>query len=264
MLNHPEYCYYNPVVGMQNTSDESDEATSHPIERVPSRFGAAAGREIVYVDTLEHKAVDDNTAFVLGGLVIEKVPTDVSFYVGCAYCKKRIIVADHGNLRCERHACVNGNTYFVVRVCFVESATGRSIWLTLFDQCMAGLLDVDAKDFSVMHESMQIYKFNTLIETRLSLTIKKSKRTTSTITTTTIPTTTAAAAAAAVAAATTTSACNVNITIDYPGNEMKKTLASHIAYGVAELSKLRCYGCEIDHPSQSQHDCLLPNDTWVT
>ena len=138
MLNHPEYCYYNPVVGMQNTSDESDEATSHPIERVPSRFGAAAGREIVDVDvhTLEHKAVDDNTAFVLGGLFIEKVRTDVSFYVGCAYCKKRMIVDDHGHRPCERHACVNGNTYFLVGVHhFVESTTGPSIWLTLFDQC---------------------------------------------------------------------------------------------------------------------------------
>ena len=87
-----------------------------------------------------------------------------------------MIVDDHGNLRCERHACVNGNTYFVIRVCFVESATGRSIWLTLFDQCMAGLLDVGAKDFSLMHESMQMYKLNTLVGTRVSLTIKKSKR----------------------------------------------------------------------------------------
>ena len=177
MLNHPTYCYYNPVVGMQNTSDESDEATSHPINRVPSRVGAAAGPEIVDVDTLAQKVVDDNTAFVVGGLVVEKVRNDVPFnYVGCAYCKKRMIVDDHGNLRCERHACVNGNTYFVVRVCFVESATGRSMWLTLFDQCMAGLLDVGAKDFSLMHESMQMYKLNTLVGTRVSLTIKKSKR----------------------------------------------------------------------------------------
>ena len=62
-------------------------------------------------------------------------------------------------------ACMNGNTYFLVRVCFVESATGRSIWLTLFDQCMAGLLDINTKDFSVMDESMQFYKMNTLIGT---------------------------------------------------------------------------------------------------
>ncbi|KAK2144041.1 hypothetical protein NP493_4343g00006 [Ridgeia piscesae] len=114
--HHPTYCYYNPVVGMQNTSDESDEATSHPIDRVPSRVGAAAGPEIVDVDTLAQKVVDDNTAFVVGGLVVEKVRNDVPFYyVGCAYCKKRMIVDDHGNLRFERHACVNGNTYFVVR-----------------------------------------------------------------------------------------------------------------------------------------------------
>ena len=74
------------------------------------------------------------------------------------------------------HAYVNDNTYFLVRVCFVESATDCSIWLTLFDQCMAGLLDVDAKDFSLMHKRMQTYQLNTLVGTRLSLTIKKGKR----------------------------------------------------------------------------------------
>ena len=170
-MANPSY----PVVGMQNTNDESDKATSHPIDRVPSRVGAAAGREIVDVDTLEQKVVDDNTAFIVGGLVVEKVRNDVPFYyVGCAYCKKRMIVDDHGSLRCERHACVNGNTYFVVRVYFVESATGRSIWLTLFDECIARLLDVGAKDFSLMHGSMQMY--NTLVGTRVSLTIKESKR----------------------------------------------------------------------------------------
>ena len=185
ILNHSEYCYYNPVVGMQNTRDESDEAattTRHPIARVPSRFGTAAGREIVDVDvdvdfhTLEQKAVNDNTAVVVGGLVIDKVRTDVSFYVGCAYCKKRMIVDNHGNLRCKRHACVNGNTYFLVGVGFVESATVRSVWFTLFDKCMASLLDVGAKDFSVMHKSMRMSKLNTLVGTRVSLTIKKSKR----------------------------------------------------------------------------------------
>ena len=35
--------------------------------------------------------------------------------------------------------------------------------------------------------------------------------------------------------------------------------ARHIACGVVELSKLRCNGCEIDHLSQLQHDCLLPD-----
>ena len=62
---------------------------------------------------------------------------------------------------------------------------------------------------------------------------------------------------------TTTSTCKVNITIDYPVNQMKKTLARHIGRGVADLSKLRCYGCEIDHPSQRQHDCLLPDDILI-
>ena len=63
--------------------------------------------------------------------------------------------------------------------------------------------------------------------------------------------------------ATTTSACKANITIDYLVIEIKKTLARHIACGVAELSKLRCYGCEIDHPNQLQHDCLLPDDVLI-
>ena len=79
MLNHREHhCYCNPV-GMQDISDEDDEATSHPIERVPSRFGAAADREIVDVDTLEQKAIAGNTASVVRGLVIEKVRTDVPY-----------------------------------------------------------------------------------------------------------------------------------------------------------------------------------------
>ena len=180
MLNHSEYYYYNPVVGIQNTRDESDEATtttttSHPIERVPPRFGTAAGREIVYVEvdvdlhTLEQKAVDDNTPSSLEGSLSTR-------YALMFPCKKRMIVDDHGNLRCERHACVNANTYFLVGVRFVESATGRSVWFTLFDKCMASLLDVGAKDFSVMHESMRMSKLNSLVGTRVSLTIKKSKR----------------------------------------------------------------------------------------
>jgi hypothetical protein len=41
---------------------------------------------------------------------------------------------------------------------------------------MAGLLDDGAKDVSLMHESMQMYKMNTLVGTRVSLTIEKSKR----------------------------------------------------------------------------------------
>ena len=57
---------------------------------------------------------------------------------------------------------------------------------------------------------------------------------------------------------TFSSTCKVNITIDYPVNEMKKTVARHIACGFADLSKLRCNVCEIDHPSPLQHDCFLP------
>jgi len=43
----------------------------------------------------------------------------------------------------------------------------------LFDQCITGLLDVNAKDLSLMQESMQM---NTLVGTRVSLTSRKSKR----------------------------------------------------------------------------------------
>ena len=57
--------------------------------------------------------------------------------------------------------------------------------------------------------------------------------------------------------------CKVNITVKYPVNEMKKTLARHIAFGVSDLSKLRCNRCEIDHPSRLQHDCLLSDDILI-
>ena len=43
---------------------------------------------------------------------------------------------------------------------------------------------------------------------------------------------------------------------------MKKTLARHMACGVADLSKLRCNGCEID-PIQLKHDCLLLDDILI-
>ena len=43
MLNHPEYYHFKPVFGMQNTSNESDEATSVPIERVP--VATASGKD---------------------------------------------------------------------------------------------------------------------------------------------------------------------------------------------------------------------------
>ena len=44
---------------------------------------------------------------------------------------------------------------------------------------------------------------------------------------------------------------------------MKKTLACHSAFSGADLSKLRPNGCEIDHPSHLQHDCLLPYDILI-
>ena len=44
---------------------------------------------------------------------------------------------------------------------------------------------------------------------------------------------------------------------------MKKTLARHIACGVADLSNLRCNVCEINYPSQLQHDSLLPDDILI-
>ena len=53
-------------------------------------------------------------------------------------------------------------------------------------------------------------------------------------------------------ATTTSSTCKVNITIDYP-----------VTCGVAELLKLRCNGCELDHHGQLKHDCLLPDDIVI-
>ena len=59
------------------------------------------------------------------------------------------------------------------------------------------------------------------------------------------------------------SACKTNITIDYLVNEMKKTLAPHIACSIADLSKLPCNDCEIDDPNQRRNDCLLPDDVLL-
>ena len=110
------------------------------------------------VDTLERKAIGGDTAVVVRGLVIEKVRRDVSLYVGCVYCKKRMIDDDHGNLRCERRACVNPNTNFLVRISFVESATGYVIWLTLLDHigrdtCLSSLRKVKpgCNNYNVTH-----------------------------------------------------------------------------------------------------------------
>ena len=47
MLNHPEFYHYKPVFGMQNTSNESDEATSVPIERVPVATSSGKDSEAV-------------------------------------------------------------------------------------------------------------------------------------------------------------------------------------------------------------------------
>ena len=87
-----------------------------------------------------------------------------------------LLIHDHCNPRCERHACVNYDTYFLVRVGFIVSTTGRSMWLTLFDQCMASLLDFKANDVSVMDNTVQTYNRNTLKGTGVSLTTKKSQR----------------------------------------------------------------------------------------
>ena len=79
---------------MQDISDR-DEATSHPTERLPCPSAAAPERQIVDVDTLEWNAIDGDTVVAVSGLVIEKVRSDVSFYyVGCAYCKKRMYEHD--------------------------------------------------------------------------------------------------------------------------------------------------------------------------
>ena len=45
----------------------------------------------------------------------------------------------------------------------------------------------------------------------------------------------------------------------HPLSQVRCTLR-HTACGVGALLKLRCNGCEIDHPNQLQHDYLLPDD----
>ena len=133
---------------------------------------------------------------------------------------------------------------------------------------------VGAKVFSVMHESIQMHKLNTLVGTRVSLTIKKSKGNGYTIYNVThlgvLHKTACVRAcvlfqaelqtgdeASTCARSTSPVPSSSNITIDYPVNAMKKTFARYIACGVDELTKLCCYGCEKDHPSQRQHECFF-------
>lgn len=33
--------------------------------------------------------------------------------------------------------------------------------------------------------------------------------------------------------------------------------ASHVRDKITELAKTYCYGCKVDHPSQTQHSCLM-------
>ena len=148
MLKTPYY--YNPVgVGMQDLSDEA-EPTSHPIS---CHLDSPERDAVVDVNTLQRMASGSDTG-VVRGLVIEKIRRDVSYYVGRAYSKKRMIVEDHGNLRFERYTCMNYNTYLLDRICSVESATDRPMSLTLGYQCMTDLLDVTATDFCVMDKTV--------------------------------------------------------------------------------------------------------------
>ena len=37
---------------------------------------------------------------------------------------------------------------------------------------------------------------------------------------------------------------------------MEKTLLKLLENNIAKLTRERCHGCKIDHPSQTQHSCL--------
>ena len=49
-------------------------------------------------------------------------------------------------------------------------------------------------------------------------------------------------------------------------NLMNAIFLQCIDLRVEELGKEKCYGCEIEHPSQRQHDCLMMSDeeAWET
>ena len=105
------------------------------------------------------------------GLVIDKVRQGAR-----SYCRNRMIVDVRCHLRCDRHAHVKCVVYFLVRMCSVESANGRSMWCTLVDQRMTNLLYVNGKDLSVTDETIQTYRLNSLIGTRVSLIVTTSQR----------------------------------------------------------------------------------------
>jgi hypothetical protein len=49
-------------------------------------------------------------------------------------------------------------------------------------------------------------------------------------------------------------------------NLLEMILAWAVSDEVHKLCKERCYGCEVDHPSQRRHDCLMLTieEKWIT
>ena len=52
--------------------------------------------------------------------------------------------------------------------------------------------------------------------------------------------------------------------VTHQTNLMNAILTQCIDVHVHKLRKEKCYGCEIDHPSQRQHDCIMmtEDETW--
>ena len=79
-------------------------------------------------------------------------------------------------LRCVRNGYGKSDAHFCVRVCIVETVTGKQLWLTLFDEHMNNRVDAKADEFAAMPEMLQCDKLNALISTNIYITLKKWQR----------------------------------------------------------------------------------------
>ena len=174
LLNHREHhCYYNPV-GVQDINHEDDEATSHPIDRsircsgesrdcLRRHLGAEGGRRQYALRRRRARYQEGTYLWFLllcRMCVLQEAndcrrPRQSSVRRTCM-CERQHLLRCQSMLRRVGHG-----SFYVVDL--IGPVYGRSV------SCRW-------KELSLRHESMHMYKLNTLVGKRVSLTIKKSKQ----------------------------------------------------------------------------------------
>ena len=57
----------------------------------------------------------------------------------------------------------------------------------------------------------------------------------------------------------------VPLEVNHQCNLMNAIFSQTVNHQVQELQKKQCCGCEVDHPSQRRHDCIMmTEERWIT